>query len=83
MDKIQKATEKLTKKEKQWTKEIIKMLQSGRFSNLDIKKLKNMENVFRVKKGNIRIVYQIRNNRIFILKVGRRKENTYKLQKMP
>lgn len=79
MDKIQKATEKLTKKEKQWTKEIIKMLQSGRFSNLDIKKLKDMENVFRVKKGNIRIVYQIRNNRIFILKVGRRKENAYKL----
>lgn len=78
MDKIQKATEKLTKKEKQWTKEIIKMLQSGRFNNLDIKKLKDMESVFRVKKGNIRIVYQIRNNRIFILKVGRRKEDTYK-----
>ena len=79
MDKIQKATEKLTKKEKQWTKEIIKMLQSERFNNLDIKKLKDMENVFRVKKGNVRIEYQIRNNRIFVLKVGRRKENTYKL----
>jgi len=39
MDKIDKAIQKLTKKEKKWIKEVVKALRSGRFDNLDIKKL--------------------------------------------
>lgn len=78
MDKIDKAIQKLTEKEKKWIKEIVKALHSGRFDNLDIKKLKGEDNIFRVRKGEIRIIYQIRDKRVFILKVGHRKENTYK-----
>ena len=79
MDKIDKAIQKLTKKEKKWIKEVVKALRSGRFDNLDIKKLKGEDNIFRVRKGKVRIVYQIRDGNTFILKVGHRKEDTYKL----
>lgn len=77
MDRFEKAVQKLTGKEKKKIREIIKALQSGRFDNLDIKKLRGGDDIFRVRKGGIRIIYQIRNNRTFILKVGRRKEDTY------
>lgn len=79
MDKISKALSKLSVKEKELIKNIIQALQLGRFSNLNIKKLKGEYNIFRVKKGNLRIIYQAKNSQIFILKIGRRKESTYKL----
>ena len=51
----------------------------GEDINVDIKKLKGESDIFRVRKGNMRIIYQIRNNQVFILKIGHRKEATYKL----
>lgn len=78
MDKVDKALKRLVPKEKERIKNIIKALQSRRFDKLDIKKLKGREDIFRVRSGNIRIIYQVRNNHIFILKLGRKKENTYK-----
>lgn len=79
MDKISKALNKLTVKEKEKIKDIIETLQSGRFDNLDIKKLKGRSDIFRVRKGDLRVVYQIKNKQIFILQIGRRKETTYKI----
>ncbi len=78
MDKIDKALSKLTFKEKERMKDIIKALQLGRFDNMDIKKLKGFKDVFRVRKGELRIVYQLLGRRIIILKVDKRKEDTYK-----
>ena len=78
MDKIDKALAKLGLKEKGKIKKIVKALRLGRFDNLDIKKLKGAEDLFRVRKGNLRIIYQIRDNHIFILRLGYRKEDTYK-----
>lgn len=80
MDKIDKALRKLSSKDKERIKNIIKALQSERFSNLDIKKLKGTENIFRIRKGNLRIIYQVRDRKIFILKLGYRKEDTYKFK---
>lgn len=79
MDRIDKAIKKLIPKERERIKNIAKALQSGRFDNLDIKKLKGMDDVYRVRKGSLRIIYQIRENQIFILKIGYRKETIYKL----
>ncbi len=78
MDKIDKALSKLTFKEKERIKNVIKALQLGRFNNLDIKKLKGLQDIFRVRKGGIRIVYQLSGRRIIILKIDKRKEDTYK-----
>ena len=79
MDQIDKALKKLSEKERIWVKEITKALQSGRFDNFNIKKLKIGNDIYRIRKGRVRIIYQIRENQVFILKVGRRKETTYNL----
>jgi len=78
MDKVDKALKKLVPKEKERIKNIIKTLQSGHFDNLDVKKLKGREDIFRIRSGNLRIIYQIKDNQFFILKLGYKKENTYK-----
>ena len=78
MDKIDKALNELIFKEKGRIKNIIKALQLGRFDNLDIKKLKGFQDVFRVRRGGLRIVYQLLGRRIIILKIDKRKEDTYK-----
>jgi len=78
MDKVDKALKKLVPKEKERIKNIIKTLQSGHFDNLDVKKLKGREDIFRIRSDNLRIIYQIKDNLFFILKLGYKKENTYK-----
>ncbi len=78
MDKIDKALSRLPFKEKERIKNIIKALQSGRFDNLDIKKLKGFQDIFRVRKGGFRIVYQLFGKKIIILKIDKRKEDTYR-----
>ena len=78
MDKIDKALNELIFKEKERIKNIIKALQLGRFDNLDIKKLKGFQDVFRVRKGRLRIVYQLLGRKIIILKIDKRKKDTYK-----
>ncbi len=78
MDKIKKALSKLTGKEKKMVKEILQEIEKGNFANLDIKKLKARQDVFRVRKGNIRIIYRKIKNRFFILTIERRSDKTYK-----
>ncbi len=79
MNKIQKALKKLTDSERTEIKNIIKALLSERFDGLNIKKLKGFDDIFRVRKNKIRIIYRVQNKTIFIIKIDRRKENTYKL----
>ncbi len=78
MDKIKKALSKLTGKEKGKVKEIIQRIEAGNFSDLDIKKLKARDDIFRVRKGDIRIIYQKEKEKVFILTIERRSDKTYK-----
>ncbi len=78
MDKIDKALQKLSVKERKQIKQILNRLYSRKFQGLDIKKLKIREDIFRVKKGNLRIIYRLENDDIFILAIDRRREDTYK-----
>lgn len=78
MDKITKALRKLTRKERDWIKEILKRLNSRNINGLDVKKLKGREDIFRVRKGDIRIIYRLAEKEIFVLAIERRNEKTYK-----
>ncbi|OGY64102.1 MAG: hypothetical protein A3I89_03920 [Candidatus Harrisonbacteria bacterium RIFCSPLOWO2_02_FULL_41_11] len=79
MDKIEKALNKLSEKEKEAIKEILTQLQTGSFKNLDIKKLKGRNDIFRARKGKIRIIYAIdKNKETRILAIERCSEKTYK-----
>jgi mRNA-degrading endonuclease RelE of RelBE toxin-antitoxin system len=78
MDKIQKALERFTSKEKKKVKEILVKLKNQQLGSLDIKKLKGREDIFRVRKGRIRIVYKTdQKGNIFILTIERRSDTIY------
>jgi len=80
MDKIQKALNKLSDKEKRQIKNILEKLYKNKLNNFDIKKLKGRNDIFRIRKGKIRIIYRLDSqNNFFILAIERRNDKTYNL----
>ena len=78
MDKIAKALKKLVAGEKEIVKEILTKIDCLDFNGLDIKKLKGRQDIYRVRKGKIRIIYHLNDdNKITILTLERRNDNTY------
>lgn len=78
MDKITKALQKLTVKEKKRIKMVIEALNSGDSNGLDIKKLRDRQDIFRIRVRENRIIYRNYNKKIKILSISRRDENTYR-----
>ncbi len=78
MDKIQKALNKLSVKEKKLVKDILLRLNAGDVLGLDIQKLKGHADIFRVRKSDLRIIYRQKNQAIFVLAIERRSEKTYR-----
>lgn len=78
MDKIAKALKKLNQKERELIKEILVKLKNKQLENLDSKKLQGRNDIFRIRKGKIRIIYRLdEKGNIFILAVERRSDTTY------
>ena len=79
MDKIAKALARLTDKEKRRIKIVLDKLACDNLSELDIKRLKGRNDIFRVRAVDIRIIYR-KNNRgkVYVLSIARRNEKTYK-----
>lgn len=78
MDKIEKAFRRLSSEERRYIKDILRSLSAGNYKDLDIKKLKGREDIFRVRKGDLRIIYRVTDGGIFILAIERRREKTYR-----
>ena len=78
MDKIEKALKKLSGKERQKVKTILERLKAHDLTGLNIKKLKDRDDIFRVRSSDQRIIYQSNNSQINILAIERRNEKTYK-----
>lgn len=80
MDKIAKALQKLSDKERQKVKTVLSQLLAGKTGNLDIKKLKDRNDIFRVRVGDLRIIYRTDpKEKIMVLAIARRNENTYRI----
>ncbi len=78
MDKIEKALNKLSEKERESIKIILKQLFAKSFHNFDIKKLKGRNDIFRLRRGKIRIIYRVDDgDKIYILSIERRSDTTY------
>ncbi len=58
MDNIEKFLSKLSQKELAIILGIMQKISNWEFVNLDTKKLKWEENIYRVRKGNIRIIFK-------------------------
>jgi len=78
MDKIEKALSRLGLKEKQKLKTVLLQIERDDFQNLDLKKLKGRKDIFRIRKGNIRIIIYKTNNFIKILSVEHKTSKIYK-----
>jgi len=78
MDKIEKALARLSSKEQRWVKEILIDLNSNNDAQLHIQKLKGHTDIYRVRKGDIRIIYRKTLGEIFVLAIERRSEKTYR-----
>jgi mRNA interferase RelE/StbE len=78
MDRIKKALDKLSLKERAILKSILLKLYDGKLLGMDIKKLKGHDDVFRIRKGGLRIIYRQKDEEISILTIERRSEKTYR-----
>lgn len=78
MDKIKKALKNLLASDRKIIKDILLKIQFGNWEFLDIKKLKNNDDIFRVRKGKMRIIFKSdKNGNIKILAVEKRSDTTY------
>ena len=77
MDNIQKLLKKLSTDERARLEAVLVVLLSGTTSSLDIKKLVGVDDIYRVRAGNVRIIFSKKGG-IRILEISRRDESTYK-----
>lgn len=78
MDKVNKFLQRLDKKEFLETEKLIERIFAGDIANLHVKKLKGVDHLFRVRKGDIRVIFQRKEGIVRILEVERRGEQTYR-----
>jgi mRNA-degrading endonuclease RelE of RelBE toxin-antitoxin system len=74
MDKIHKFLLKLSKKERKIFLSIFIDIEALKLEKYDIKALKVYKNLFRLKKGKIRIIYTIINQKGRVLDIDYRKD---------
>lgn len=77
-DKIKKLLAKLNTQERELVKLLILRVKLDDTVGLDIKQLKGHTDLFRVRKGRLRIVYRKDTNSFLIVRIDRRNEKTYK-----
>ena len=78
VDRIQKSLRKLSQKERVQLGDIIQRIRNNQMKDLDIKKLHGREDIFRVRKGAIRVIFQRGSSgETQIIAVERRSDVTY------
>jgi len=78
MRTVEKEIAKLSAEEKTIVRSILESLDAGDLRGLNIKKLKGHDDIWRVRKGNIRIICRIVYGEYMIIGIKRRNEKTYK-----
>lgn len=77
MDKNQKYLKRLTSKELLALESALLKIKNKDTSTLDIKKLSGHNDIFRVRIGDVRIIFLANRSGTEILEIGRRSEKTY------
>ena len=78
MTKLEKFLSKLVPRERDALKHILEKIIKLDLEGLDIKKIKSLDDVYRVRKGNFRIIFYFHNKTVYIIEASRRNDNTYK-----
>lgn len=79
MPSLKKLLSKFNKEERRVIEFLIEKIVFSNWQNLDVKKLKGYKDIFRIRKGNIRLIFSKNEKNISILSIDRRHEGTYKL----
>ena len=77
MPNLKKLLSKFNKAEREAIESLAELIVSFNWRGLDVKKLKGYENIFRVRKGKLRIIFSKEKGEIFILTIERRSDTTY------
>lgn len=78
MDRIEKAFSKLSEKERRLVKTLLSKLMADDVFGLDLQKLKGHDDIFRLRKGDLRLIYRKAGKEMFLLAIERRSEKTYR-----
>ncbi len=78
MRKLEKFLKKLTPKEREAVVLLLEGIISRQWEQLDLKRLTGHKDVYRVRKGNTRIIFLDEGGEIRILSIGRKNERTYR-----
>jgi len=78
MEKIKKALRKLAPKERRAVEKTVARLLSDNWQGLDIVKMKGAVGIYRVRVGQIRIIFFQHKKELNIMVIERRSEKTYK-----
>lgn len=78
MDKVSKAIQKINSKDALKISDALEDILNSKAKNLDIKKLRGYDDIFRVRVCEYRIIYQKNNHEMNILEISKRNDSTYK-----
>jgi mRNA-degrading endonuclease RelE of RelBE toxin-antitoxin system len=78
MDRNQKFLKRLSDKEFNAVEKILQQILIRDTTDLDIKKLSGYRDIYRIRHGNIRIIFLDTGNYTEVLEISRRTEQTYK-----
>ena len=78
MPSLKKLLSRFTRNEREVIEVLIERIISLNWRGLDVKKLRGYRDIFRLRKGDIRIIYRVQGKQTFILAIERRNEGTYK-----
>lgn len=79
MPTLKKLLSRFNKVDRESLEFLIEKIISLDWHDLDIKKLKGYQDVFRLRKGKLRIIFTKNKDIIRIIDMGHRSDNTYKL----
>lgn len=77
-DKIKKFLAKLSRAELNSIQALLLDIENREFGHLDIKALKGNKDVYRVRKGRLRVIFSAKDDQIRVISIGRRDDKTYK-----
>lgn len=72
MDRVSKALKKLNAKERRLLKQLLETIQRSGLEGLDVKKLAGQNDIFRIRKGDLRIILRVESGKLTVLTAERR-----------
>ena len=78
MGRIDKFLKRLTLEEREGIISCLEDILSGNFERLDVKKLRGQKYFYRVRLGDIRIIFTKQKDGIRVIAIERRNDNTYR-----